>query len=198
MWKFLDEIPFFEYSNINSSDFEIKTHNHEHWAAKNSIQTQNNRFLSYFFCGDLKVTNGFRLDDQTKNRRFNKWIFEIWKKKSIPSFYLMINRHEGYKFKDNKKIYLGIVRRNLNNDESSKQKKTFIWIDVITIPRRDIRLRFFFTYLWRAGNFPNYLSTKYFVWKFQQKKGLKILFGLLRSNGFSNQEYADWNELKFI
>lgn len=102
MWKILDEIPFFEYSNINS-DFEIKTHNHEHWAAKNSIQTQNNRFLSYFFCGDLKVTNGFRLDDQTKNRRFNKWIFEIWKKKSIPSFYLMINRHEGYKFKDNKK-----------------------------------------------------------------------------------------------
>lgn len=43
--------------------------------------------------------------------------------KSIPSFYLMINRHEGYKFKDNKKTYLGIVRRNLNNDESSKQKK---------------------------------------------------------------------------
>lgn len=46
--------------------------------------------------------------------------------KSIPSFYLMINRHEGYKFKDNKKTYLGIVRRNLNNDESSKQKKTSI------------------------------------------------------------------------
>lgn len=34
-------------------------------------------FYHIFFCGDLKVTNGFRLDDQTKNRRFNKWIFEI-------------------------------------------------------------------------------------------------------------------------
>lgn len=116
--------------------------------------------------------------------------------KSIPSFYLMINRHEGYKFKDNKKIYLGIVRRNLNNDEVNK--KNFYLNRRDHNSKKGYSASLFFTYLWRAGNFPNYLSTKYFVWKFQQKKGLKILFGLLRSNGFSNQEYADWNELKFI